>query len=100
VTSDLPIVEYIDEILGGPSAQPMAATTQTKTDVAVFLILDRIPKSKFWRVVAHEFGHVIGLPDLPTMKSVMSGSEVSGHPPVVAFDEADRVLCKAYRYCD
>ena len=99
------VAERIDEALGGPGKQPVAATLPSKgpgDPTVVFLILDRIGEEEgsFFSVVTHEFGHVAGLPDLPALGSIMSAGHVKGEPPVRALTVTDRELCRGAGLCD
>ncbi len=100
-TSDYPIAQRIDAMLGSPGRMPVAATaTNDKGATAVFLIMDRIDPADFLSVMTHELGHVAGLPDLPTTGSVMSGAHVRGTPAVESFTREDIALCRAAHYCE
>ncbi len=104
IESGYPIADAIDQSLGGRPGQVLAATVHEEDEntgpVLVFLIVDRIAADHFLAVVTHEFGHVIGLPDLPTTGSIMSGVEVNGIAPPDAFTPADVMLCRAAHLCD
>jgi hypothetical protein len=100
VLSEMSIVAEIDRRFGSPTRSPLALTSSMPTSTWVFLILDRIPGEHIQAVAMHEFGHVIGLPDLAELGAVMSGVEVAGHPVPTAFQPQDIRLCRAARYCD
>lgn len=79
----------------------MAATVKMSDgSQVVFLILDRIDVERFENTVTHEFGHVIGLPDLHARGAIMSGQSVQGSPGIPDWMPADVALCRAFRYCD
>jgi hypothetical protein len=100
VLSTFKIVHTLEEVIGG-GGQLVAVTVPTKFDTTwVLLIMDRIEPEDFEAVVTHEFGHVIGLPDLPTMGSIMSGARVEGTAPLHAWTAADVELCRKFQYCD
>lgn len=83
-----------------PTVLPLAATaTLDSGAILVLLVGDRIKTTRAASIVTHEFGHVLGLPDLPTMGAVMSGAEYPTAPPIDEFTGADRRLCVASRYC-
>lgn len=100
VLSDYDVVKTLDEGLRGPGTI-LAATVETKSrSQFVFLILDRIAEDKFSNVVTHEFGHVIGFPDLDAMGAIMSGRSASNEPAILDWAEADLKLCREFHYCD
>lgn len=100
VLSSYGIVQKIDASLPGPGT-PLAATTSlTDGSQLVILILDRIPTENFLSVVTHEFGHVIGFPDLPEMGAIMSGRTMTGTLSPTDWTAADVALCQQYRYCE
>ncbi len=99
--SDWPMGMWIDRRLGGPGATPLAATIEpVNGPVSVFLIVDRIAVEDFFSVVLHELGHVMGLPDLETFNSVMSGGRRREDAPADKFTAEDMALCRSYRFCD
>lgn len=96
------VVRGIDRRLGGPHRKPMAVTMPSQgpdDPTIVLLIMDRISDEAFVSVVTHELGHVMGLPDLPTLGSVMSGAVREGGPYVNAFTPDDLTLCHASLLC-
>lgn len=100
VTSDFDIVKTIDAIVPGPGTVLAATAPTNDGSFVVVLILDRIEEDRFEAVVTHEFGHVIGLPDLKQLGAIMSGSEVHGAPYPTDWTRADVELCRSFRYCD
>lgn len=100
ITSDLPIAKILDERTGATTtAWPVAVTTKTPLGApVVYLYADRIQKDEAEIVVTHELGHVLGLPDLPTMGAIMSGA---AYPGLRAqdFGPEDVALCRAERLC-
>lgn len=100
VLSNFDVVATIDASLKSPGSV-LAATVQLSNDSqVVFLILDRIPAEKFESVTTHEFGHVIGFPDLDALGARMSGRSVRGVPDPNDWTPADVELCRSMRYCD
>lgn len=100
VTSDSDIVEELDAKIATPTSRPMAVTVSTESGAKhVWLILDRIPRAQALDVVTHELGHVCGLPDLPSIGSIMSGASLRNAQPLDAFTSEDVALCRAYKYC-
>ncbi len=99
VLSDFPIVAALDEAAKGPGQLLAATVYQIDDSAIVFLILDRIDASHAENVVTHEFGHVIGFPDLPTAGAIMSGSSIKGSPPLLDWTPADVALCRQYHFC-
>lgn len=102
VLSEYPIVAEIDAATNrGNGSTTLAVTAHLEYGArGIFLIMDRIREDAFLSVAIHEFGHLAGLPDLPTHGSVMSGASVFGEVPVVEFTEEDRMLCRVGAYCD
>lgn len=99
--SEMPVVASIDKHFGGAGVWPLGVTVRSPTaPTIVFFILDRIPLTKFRAVAMHEFGHVIGLPDLPEFGHVMSGADITGQPVPRTFTPRDRALCVEYRFCE
>jgi hypothetical protein len=99
VQSDHPAVQTIDEELADQHLRPLAFTASRDGQRFVFFILDRIPQSHFYHIALHEFGHVLGLPDIPTHDDVMSGVTDLVSEPVVWFTDNDGTLCRKARYC-
>jgi hypothetical protein len=100
VLSTFKIVHTLQEAIGG-GGELVAVTVPTKFDTTwVLLIMDRIEAADFEAVVTHEFGHVIGLPDLPEFGAIMSGARVEGTTPLHAWTAADVDLCRKFHYCD
>lgn len=98
--SEMTVVAQLDKHFGGPHVWPLGVTVRSPTSpTIVFFILDRIPLVKFRAIAMHEFGHVIGLPDLPEFGNVMSGADVKGQPVPNKFTLRDRELCAEYRFC-
>lgn len=97
VNADFDIVRTIDAKTAGRGTT-LAVTVPTKYgSTSVILILDRIAAERFEFVVTHEFGHVIGLPDLEEDGAIMTG--VQSNPPA-DWTFADVELCRKMRYCD
>lgn len=102
VLSEYPIVNEIDRATNrGNRATTLAVTAGLEYGATgIFLIMDRIRVDAFLSVAIHEFGHLAGLPDLPSHGSVMSGASIFGETPVVDFTEDDKMLCRVAAYCD
>lgn len=99
VFSDFDIVQSFDAEFA-PATPLAVTTTDLEGDVRrVWLIVDRIPVPRAREIVTHEFGHVCGMPDLPSFGSIMSGASFKGAPPIESFSAEDRALCRAYHYC-
>lgn len=98
VVSHFDIVRSLDKLMPGDNV--LAATAPMKDgSIVVFLILDRIADDRFESVVTHEFGHVIGFPDLDAFGAIMSGRDIVGAPAIQDWTPADVALCKSFGYC-
>jgi hypothetical protein len=100
VESDEPVVQNLDAELAPQNVRPLAFTaTSTSGPRYVFFVVDRIPMEYFYHIALHEFGHVLGLPDLPTTTDVMSGTTDLKAAPVMSFTANDKALCQKAKYC-
>lgn len=69
-------------------------------DPAIFVVVSRINPKAFRAIIQHELGHMIGLPDLPSVGvDIMSGASKNGEQ-ASEFTDADRALCRSAKYCD
>lgn len=80
---------------------PVAANIHTGSGTTlVVFILDRIDPRHFESIVTHEFGHVLGIHDLPIEDSVMSGAESDGDVVPSELTPADLEACRVVGVCD
>jgi hypothetical protein len=101
VTSNLEIVKVLEARTHTDPAKItlLGATSDTVRGAKlVYLIMDRIDPEDFEAVVLHELGHVLGLPDLPTIGSLMSATAPS-NARLQDFTEDDSGLCRAAHLC-
>lgn len=92
------IVEWIDK--EHPNITVLAATTEALSGARyVWFIKNRFSSQEHYSIAVHEFGHVAGLPDLPTTGSVMSRIRDQKAPSINEFTQEDIALCKAYWFC-
>lgn len=97
--SSFPAIATLDAQLGRPGVTPVAATVLGRTTLVIFII-DRISgPEEFLSDAMHEFGHVFGLPDIPTAGDVMSAGHYVGVTPPTRFTAVDLDLCRASRLC-
>jgi hypothetical protein len=101
VHSWAPVVAALEKSSGSAPDSLVAAMAPMNNGARfVFFILDRIPGDRFLSVATHEFGHVIGLPDLPEMGSIMSGKAYRGTPDPPDWTPDDIALCRRFHFCE
>jgi hypothetical protein len=98
VPSDSDVARAIDERHGGVVGSVLAetATSYASGVQRVVFILDRIPMDRLEEVIMHEFGHLVGMKDLPNTGSVMSGWGWSGPN----YRSADLTECRRVMLCE
>jgi hypothetical protein len=103
VTSDLDAVHRVEERLArGPSVAIVAWKQSRDFGLdLIYIVRDRIhDQTKLRAVATHELGHVLGMPDLAEMGSIMSGSSTPWKPEPETFTLEDVALCRSFSYCD
>lgn len=100
VNQDSIVAKTIDVITDrGERTQTIAITQNDgRGHVSVIFIDDRIKRSQYFSIAAHELGHAIGLPDIEEPKAIMS--RVQDERPVNQITPSDYELCKTARYCN
>jgi hypothetical protein len=101
IREDSDTAKILDGMFESHNVRPLAATTNLNDGTSfVFFIRDRIDDKYFYSVALHEFGHVLGFPDLASKGSIMSGVRSMLEPPVEAPSPEDMVLCRKAKLCD
>lgn len=92
-------VELQHRIPGG-TTEALVTDLEDGSRTVVF-VRDRLLPKNLEVIATHEFGHVIGLPDLPTMGDVMSAVHTRGEVvSTINLTPADIELCRGFGYCD